>query len=310
MKTTRLLIFFQYTLVVAFFLPTTVAADTETITVCAHPEGDPNRFMVVDISAEMNNRRLDVSTERLTSGCISVSLEQCTASVTIKVFTEITHRGEAKCKPSPPDLRIAMQSQRWDYTARALGFLDQEKTSFLAFDSEGFEAALASSDSALADLPEDARKADTALFVALAAGDFAKAQRQANEVASYLRQADNERLSLAYSTITYVAGFNAMGVDPLARENPLVTTVGSVDPAFLVLSTEGGGLLKMYQTLRAVQSQPGVWDFPTTSTISNIQVPMDDFRKFETIVLPRGLRVDQVSIDDAGRLNFPEHFDF
>lgn len=310
MKATRFRIFCKNALIVALFLPATLTADTATITVCAHPEGDQNRFMAVDIWAEMNNRQLDLSTERLTSGCIRVSLEQCTASVTIKVATEVTHKGEAQCKPSPPDLRIAMQAQRWYYTARALGLLDQEQTSYLAFDGEGFEAALASSDSALADLPDDARKADTALFVALAAGNFAEAQGHANEVASYLRQAENQRLSLAYSTITYVAGFNAMGVDPLARENPLVTTVGSADPAFLILSTEGKDLLEMYQTLRAVPSRPGAWDGPTAATVSNIQMPMDDFRSFDRIVLPRGLKADQVSVDDAGRLIFQEHVDF
>lgn len=294
--------FIQSCTLVALMLLRAVPAEAETITVCAFPTGDENKFMDVTVTADLNGRPLKISAEALTTGCLRVSLDQCTDAVTIHVATEVTHKGNSRCQSTPPALKIAMQSLRWDYAAMALGLRGQDKLKRLGLDISSFETELESADSALADLSESAREADKALFAALDAGDYATAQLQANEVASYLRQAGKERLSLAYSSITYLAGFQAMGVDPLATENPLVMTTEDLRQIFLVLSPEGRNVLELYQTERAIPAQAGVWDYPTTAAVSHIDTVTD---ATEPAIVPPGLRAGQFAIDNAGRLLLP-----
>ena len=289
----------QPCMIVVAMLLWPASSEAETITVCAVPEGDENRYMDVTVSAEMNGLPLDISTQQLTTGCVRVTLDQCTEAVIINVATEVTHRGVARCQPSPPALKIAMQTLRWDFIARAFGRHGSEQARQIGFDITGFEAEIAKASIALADMPPDARVANQALREALGRGDYATAQSKASEVATYLRLADEERLSLAYSSITYVAGFKAMGVDPLAPENPLVTVVGSPQSSFLVLSPEGRNVLQLYQQKRAIRARPGVWDYRTTATVSDIEKVAEDV---QTFAVPPGLESGRLGIDRAGRL--------
>ena len=84
----------------------------------------------------------------------------------------------------------------------------------------------------------------------------------------YFRQADQMRASLAYSSITYLAGFNAMGLDSLSEQNPLVSAMGTDATPFLVLSQTGQDVLSAYQEDLDIKSKRGVWDFNTSFTIS------------------------------------------
>jgi hypothetical protein len=153
-------------------------------------------------------------------------------------------------------------------------------------------------------------RADARLFAALSQQDFSTAQKHANLLAGYLRDASKNEISLAYSSITYVAGFRAMGLEALAPENPLVTTVGTTAQPWVVLSPEGKKILQIYQSKRLIGSTLGVWDYETTNVLSKISngAKQNSGQKSggnsAFLPVPRDLDQDQFSIDEEGRLIF------
>src|SRR5690606_6758529 len=148
----------------------------------------------------------------------------------------------------PTPMLVAMRPNRVEILTASVA--DAHGNGLPGFDRQGFIADIMRTETALPELPTEGRRSVNALYAALATGNYPEAQRHASETAAYLRGIEEVQLSLAYSSITYVAGFRAIGVDPLASENPLVS-VGPT-PSSFILNKEGRDVLGLYQAARAI----------------------------------------------------------
>jgi hypothetical protein len=292
-------------LVFTAVVPAMSEAQTE-VKVCAHPKGYNTLYRTADITVRRNGEilQLDAKPILLEGRCYSITLPVCNEEISIKAASSSDYFGVESCVSPPPLIKIAMSGDRWRVLTSAFGAL--EYGAVPGFDTARFQMEIAAAETVIADLPAPAQRAEAALYAALAEGNFSEAQQQANEVSSYLRQAGNDRLSLAYSSITYVAGFRAIGVDPLAVENPLVATMGATSSPFVVLSPEGQNVLELYQAERKIPAQVGVWDGPTASAISNIMRSGASVTEDPTVQMikpvPRGLQFGDFDIDNTGRM--------
>lgn len=276
-------------------LPAMTKAQT-LITMCAHPQGKESYFMDVDISVSQDGAIIDISSQKLTDKCYRIEIPICDDATKIEVISGRTYKGASVCKRVPSPMLIAMKASREVVVTALFGSLS-EKWNY-EFGSADFFATISGTEEALTHLSNEAKTADFKLYTALATNDYATAQQQANKLAEYLQLAGNERLSLAYHSITYVTGFRAIGFNALAEDNPLVTTVGSPDPSFVVMSAEGKKILGLYQRMRLIRATPGVWDHPTSTTVSTIKSSLNG----ELIAAPTELNPDDFFIEDSGRM--------
>lgn len=279
----------------ALILPMKTNAET-SIKVCAHPQGHVEYYMTARILAFRNDLPIAVSPYRLSDKCYQIGIPVCDNATRIEVTSGRTYSGKAACSGDPSPMLIAMEANREEIIMAALKSRNQPIG--IGLDIKGFLATIGRTDAVISGMPDGARVADSKLYLALEAGNFATAQRQANELSGYFRESGNERLSLAYSTITYVSGFRAIGFDSLSVDNPLVTIVGSPDPSFAVISKEGKNLLQLYQFKRAVSGESGAWDFWTAKAVSTIEPSP----QIEVVAAPTESRWGDLIIDRSGRM--------
>ncbi|WP_138464973.1 hypothetical protein [Poseidonocella sp. HB161398] len=272
--------------------------------------------MEVSITAIRNGTQIAVTSNQRLDKCYDVVLDSCDPEVRIHVKSGEFYKGSIECRSEPPPLEIALLADRIVMVTTLFSGIDKN---IPGFDAAGFQFEFSQADAVIDGMPESAATADAAMLAALGAGDFPAAQRWANEMAALMHNAGYDRLSLAYSSLTYVTGFTAMGVDPVGGEGgPLVTAIGAPDAAFPVMTYEGRDVLELYQAGRQIPAKPGSWDYATSSTIATIDTVTapdatstpkwnsPDFGGFDTIrentiSLPGKVTAEDVMIDQTGR---------
>lgn len=261
-------------------------------------------MMGADMKVLRSGATVPIAPQRLEDKCVRAELPACDDTITIEASIPRSYSGRSTCSIDPSPMLIAMQANRVEILTMAFG--DTLGEGLQGFNEQAFLDEIARTEAVLPELPVKGQQSIDALYAALTNGNYPEAQRQAVEAAGFLRKADEERLSMAYSSITYVSGFRAIGLDALAVENPLVA-VGR-DPSFVVLSEEGSKVLELYQSARTISAKPGVWDFATTDSVAAV-VPLavDSTSMPNTIdvrgaIAPRSLGMNDFSIDAAGRM--------
>ncbi|TJZ89707.1 hypothetical protein FA743_18030 [Paracoccus gahaiensis] len=285
-------------------LPSTGLADGVNVIICAHPEGLPAWTMNADVRVLRSGAAIAITPQALENSCVRVDLPACDAAITIEVNVPRSYSGKSTCSTDPTPMLIAMQANRVEILTAA--FADVLGDGLPSFNRQSFLAEIARTEAVLPELPAEGRRAVDALYAAIATGNYPEVQRQAAEAAGFLRSVEEERLSLAYSSITYVAGFRAIGLDPLASENPLVTA--GPTPSSVVLNEEGRNVLELYQSARAIPAAPGIWDFATTASVANVTpLAMEETLRQDSIdargaIAPQVMGVNDFSIDATGRM--------
>ncbi|MFN3171218.1 MAG: hypothetical protein ACE37E_11055 [Hyphomicrobiales bacterium] len=260
--------------------------------------------MDADVRVLRSGAVIPITPQSLDDSCVRIDLPACDGAVTIEASIPRSYSGRSTCSTDPTPMLIAMQANRVEILNAA--FADALSDGLPGFDRQSFLAEMVRTEAVLPELSDEGRQAVGALYAALAAGNFPEAQRHAAEAAGFLRSIEEVRLSLAYSSITYVAGFRAIGLNALASENPLVA-VGT-NPSFVLLSEEGRNVLELYQFARAIPAKPGVWDFATTANVSTVAplamdaASMQDFVNARGAIAPQALGVNDFSIDETGRM--------
>ncbi|WP_319413726.1 hypothetical protein [uncultured Cohaesibacter sp.] len=316
MKNSRLASTLIGTISLSFISLPPLLADPVEVTICAHPEGQETQFRSVDIRVIQDGFPVKLNPAPLQSmnHCYLLSLPDCRAEILIHAASSSYYKGSSPCRNEPQPIKIAMSPQHWQIAANALS-LENGNTKFATlsgfprFDAKRFQKIIEKTNEVIAKLPADARIAEEQLFAALAEGDFSKAQNYANDLSEHFRKANEEGLSLAYSSITYIAGFRAIGIDALAPEKPLLTTAGTGVSSFVIMNNEGQDLLKEYQALREVRGKNGVWDYATTNAIAEIgsKVPsITETKAYEAKALPEDWRLLESRIDSTGRMTFEQ----
>lgn len=244
-------------------LPTTVLA-AESVTICVKNPEDAVTNSEVDVI--VNGVVANIEKQRMEDGCLRLKLVECSGSVVIRAKGNwIYKETEAVCSTDPTPLVIAMEYRDLPVV-------------MAAFDPNGlvpsdFETELGSvlkeSAPVLTALSPQAERTGILAMAALSDGDYATAQFYANEAASYLRQADRSDLSVAYSSLTYVTGLRAIGVDPFNPENPLVKASPDNVEAMVVLTDEGENVLKAYRNLTQITAAKAAYDFQTAKGIKS-----------------------------------------
>lgn len=287
-------------------VPTTALADSVTVTVCAHPEKYPTLNLNADLKVIQRGAAISIEFQPLDNRCFRAELPACDDTVTIEVSIPRSYSGRSACSIDPTPMLIAMRADHLEILTAA--FADTLGEGLPGFSRQDFLAEIARTEAILPKLPEEGQRSISALYAALADGNYSEAQRQATEAAGFLRSVKEERLSLAYSSITYVSGFRAIGLDALASDNPLVAV--GVDPSFMVLSSKGQDVLELYQTARKIPANPGVWDFATSASVATVapsaldETSMQDAMTERGAIAPRSLDMNDFSIDAVGRMVF------
>lgn len=249
---------------IALLIPAQLQAQA-ALRVCIHPSGVDGYYMLAHISVIENGAEIQIKPVLLENKCYRVNVPDCTDAVTIKATSGRAYSGETTCRTKPTPLLLAMKADREEIISTSLGLTT--KTVSGGFNVNEFVSELKASDAALAKLPPKAKVANAKMYEALANRDYGAAQWHANEVAGLLRKSGNEKLSLAYSSLTYFSGFKAIGYDPLSPDDKLVTTVGSLSPKYVVLSPKGKKALTDFQLKYSVTQKLGVWDFKTAQAL-------------------------------------------
>jgi hypothetical protein len=291
---------------ILWVVPAVGLADSFTVTICAHPEGLPKWKIDADVTVMQNGAAIPVTPQPLDDNCMRVDLPVCDSAVVIEASVPRSYRGRAACSTDPSPMLIAMQANQVEILT--IAFAETLGDGLPGFDRASFLSEIARTEELLSELPVKGQQAVDALYAALATRNYPAAQRQATEVAGFLRNVGEVRLSLAYSSITYVAGFQAIGLDALASENPLVA-VGPT-PSSVVLNEQGRDVLELYQSARAIPAQLGVWDFPTTASVATVtpftmqEISAQSSTGARGSVTPKALNINDFSIDAAGRIDF------
>ncbi len=290
--------------VIVSAIPGVGQADIVTVTVCAHPEGLPAWTINADVRVLRSGATIPVTPQPLDDDCMRVDLPVCDGAVVIEAIVPRIYSGRSTCSTDPSPMLIAMQANRVEILAAA--FADTMDSGLPGFDAQSFFTEIARTEAVLPALPVQGKRSYDALYAALASMNYPEAQRQATEVAGFLRNIDEIRLSLAYSSITYIAGFQAIGLDPLASDNPLLV-VGAT-PSSLVLNEQGRNVLELYQSAREIPARRGVWDFPTTASIATVApLSMEEISTSagaRGVSTPPALSIGDFTIDEMGRMDF------
>lgn len=287
-------------------------AENTQIKVCAHPKGSEKNCRTVKIEVMQGGfpMKLPQAPRQGENKQYMITLPTCDSNVTIRAGSSDYYYGTATCRYEPQPIQIAMSGDRWEVIEAAFTPTEvDDQFAFLKavpkFDWESFRNEINGTSDAIIDLPEEAQTSEANLYAALAEKNYAEAQKFASELAAYLRQDGEEKLALAYSSITYVSGFRAIGIDALAEENPLLTTSTEAKSSFVVMNEEGQKVLRKYQELQDVPGKRGVWDFATTTVVSDTPITMQeaeieagDFIR----AVPMDWETQAVSIDDLGRM--------
>ncbi|RNF33998.1 hypothetical protein [Paracoccus methylarcula] len=293
-------------LAIVLVVPATTQADSITVTICAHPEGFPKQTIQANLKVLRSGAVIPTTPQPLSDSCVRVDLPACDGTVMIEASVPRTYSGKLACSTDPTPMLIAMQADRVEILTASIA--DAWGDGLPGFDQQSFIADIIRTDTILSELPVEGQQSVNALYAALAARNYPEAQRQASETAAYLRGIEEVKLSLAYSSITYVAGFRAIGVDALASENPLVS-VGPT-PSSVVLNKEGRNVLGLYQAARAIPAEPGVWDSATTANIATVISldaegnAEDEFMKTRGAIVPQAFSANDFSIEPTGRMVF------
>ncbi|MDQ0324613.1 hypothetical protein J2R99_000462 [Rhodopseudomonas julia] len=262
--------------------------------------------MNAEVKVLQSGATIEITRQTLNDRCIRANLPACDDTVTVEASISRSYSGRSTCSTDPTPMLIAMQANRVEILKES--FADTLGEGLQGFNRQTFLAEVARTEAVLPKLPARGQRAINALYAALADGNYPEAQRQAAEAAGFLREVEEERLSLAYSSITYVSGFRAIGLDALASENPLVAT-GS-NPSFVVLSEKGRDVLELYQSARKIPAKPGVWDFPTSAKVATVEpATADDLHAQNTTeargaIAPQSLDETDFFIDAMGRMVF------
>ena len=239
----------------------------DEVIICADASGAGN-YISANFSVFYDGIRMDTKATLREDNCYSLSIPLCIETVKIRAISGQNYKGETFCSGDPSPLVVAMEWQRGTIIATA--FQNEDAATSQLFNATGLIEILENSDSVVLASAPEVRATENRFYAALSAQDYALAQREANEMASLLRQSGETGLSLAYSSLTYLAGFYAIGVEPLSPGNPMVSSIGSANDAYLVLTPEGQNVLSLYQAARALPEATGVWDFQTTRAVAAI----------------------------------------
>lgn len=238
---------------------------------------------------------VDNSIKKGMDNSIQVNLPKCDGTVKLVAILGRFYKGEAPCATDPSPLVISMDFLR-DVRIALASYASAGQT---GFDVNTLINTLESNLGVLATVSPRAAEVEEQLLSALDEGDLARAQGLANEASAILRSSNNLALSQTYSSITYIAGFRAIGIEPLSAENPLVTTIGTSAPSSVVLSPAGRSVIEAYQAERGLAARAGVWDGPTARAISEtLSAP-----NMPAVAVPSpGLRPGDFFIDSTGRM--------
>lgn len=283
----------------------TMPANAVELEICAHQEGFQEKTLPADLKAIKNGLAISIKLQQMEDNCYQATLPTCDSDVTIQAKVDRTFFGSSECSIDPSPMQIAMIANKIEILTASFG--DPDDLNLKDFDTQGFILKIKHADEALEKFSEDGVKSVNSVYAALVARDYGTAQKEAAQVAALLLEAGEEGPSLAYSSITYAAGFRAIGLDAFAPENPLVVA-GPTDTT-IVMNEEGRRVLDLYQDARSINSKRGVWDFATTSKISEIE-PIRAGEKLDIptsimdagAVTPNSLSKSDFFIDKSGRL--------
>ena len=296
---------------IALMIPTNVIA--ENIKICAHPEGYISRFMHAEIKVFKDGAMIEVETDRLDDNCYSMKIKSCGKTTKITAISGKVYKGEASCRTKPQPLLISMEPQKIEILTSSFSGIFDGKIQGL--NSEGLLKNIITADELLsADAETKAVLAE--FYAAAAAYNDADAQKLANMIAGTLRSKGQTELSLAFSSLTYVAGFRAIGIEALAPDNPLLAVAGEPTSAYLVMNKTGQDWLESYQNRHTSNIDLGVWDYPTSEVIAKTTPSIsetilknpsafEDRTEYKAIAPPKNIDLQKLELGFDGRIKLP-----